>query len=97
MVLAGVGRRQCVVEHDRAVERAGERARSFLPVKVLASEHLLRFRALRRGLGNPSIFAPWAGAQAAGCELSCSDSGRTKAQAHHRSKCHPKVSVVIHS
>jgi len=27
----GIGRRQCAVEHDRAIGRAGERAPSFLP------------------------------------------------------------------
>jgi hypothetical protein len=47
-------------------------------MKVLALDRLLRFGALHGGLGNASF--DLGGGAGGGCELFCSDSGRTKAQ-----------------
>jgi hypothetical protein len=49
-------------------------------MKVLALDRLLRFGALHGGLGNQCHLSTLAAVQAGGCELFCSDSGRTKAK-----------------
>jgi hypothetical protein len=59
MVWRGGGGQGSGVIHDSALGHAGERAPSFFRYKVLPLDHLLRFGALRRGLGNQSILPPW--------------------------------------
>ena len=62
--------------------------------EVLALGRLLRFGALCRGTGQSIHLSTLAAVQAGECELFCSDSGPTKAQANNDRNAIPKRSVV---
>ena len=90
-----VGQGSGVIDHDSALRHACERAPSFFRyhsrkssplltqsmMKVLAPDRLLRLRRASPRTGQSMHLSALAAVQAGGCELLCSDSGRTKAQA----------------
>src|SRR5271169_4038053 len=89
-----VGHRRKLLNAISAL-RATSRKSLSLPThdEVLALGRLLRFGALCRGTGQSIHLSILAAVQAGGCELFCSDSGRTKAQANNDRNAIPKRSV----
>jgi hypothetical protein len=97
-VLAGFSQGSGVIDpRQRSGHETTSRKSSSLPtqamMKVPALDRLLRFGALCRGFVQSIHLSTLTAAQAGGCELFCSDSGRAKAQANNDRSANPKRSV----